>query len=141
MRGSNGNGIWCRKRAGNTNTSQHGIGQPTSITIRKAKAAQLVASNQGRFAALLVKKDEVSLTVSHDVWSRARNKVNVLPIHGPYRVLTLDLAIDLGLSGYLLPAVERLAEAEISEDAEKAASILEQFIREGINEEKASLGR
>jgi hypothetical protein len=109
-------------------------------------AATLMAAAAGRFAAVVVEKEEVSLTLQRDAWSTASEKLDVLAIAGPYRVVTLDLAIDLNVSGYLLPAAKRLAQAGIaivaqcayrrdhllirSEDAELAVSILAQLSTE-----------
>ena len=104
------------------------------------QAALLAAAAADRFAALVVEKEGVSLTLPRKAWAEASQKLPALAAAGPYRVLTLDLEIDLNVSGYLLPAAERLAQAGIaiiaqcafrkdhllirSEDAEIAVSIL-----------------
>lgn len=109
-------------------------------------AALLAAAGADQFVALVVEKDEVSLTLRRDAWSSASPKVHALAVAGPYRVVTLDLEIDLNVSGYLLPAAERLAQAQIaivaqctfrkdhllirSEHAETAISILTRFSAE-----------
>ncbi len=111
-----------------------------------AAAASLVANEAGRFAALVVEADEVSATVAEDAWSAASSAIHARAVAGPYRAITLDLAIDLGVCGYLLPAAERLADAGISivpqcaylkdhllvraEDADRAVAILEALVRE-----------
>lgn len=111
-----------------------------------ATAATLMTATAGRFAAVVVEKEEVSLTLPREAWVAASGQVDVLAVAGPYRVVTLDLAIDLDVSGYLLPAAERLAQAGIaivaqcayrkdhllirSEDAELAVSILTQLSAE-----------
>jgi hypothetical protein len=117
-------------------------------------AASLMATSEGQFSAIVVEKDEVSLTVSRDVWSKTGGKIKTLASDGPYRVLTPDLNIDLNVSGYLLPAAERLAKSGMSivpqcaylkdhlliqaGDTERARSILEQFIEECAKNESES---
>jgi hypothetical protein len=107
------------------------------------QAALLAAAGTGQFAALVVEKEGVSLTLPREAWAEASQKFHALAAAGPYRVVTLDLEIDLNVSGYLLPAAERLAQAGIaivpqcafrmdhllirSEDAEAAVSILTRF--------------
>jgi hypothetical protein len=79
----------------------------------RPEASGLVGRTHG-FVALLVERDEVSLTVAEEVWrgdplrSRARAEA------GPYRAITFDIDIDLGVVGYLAPAAARLAEAAVS---------------------------
>ncbi|MFY9941577.1 MAG: ACT domain-containing protein [Desulfobacterales bacterium] len=110
------------------------------------EAALLAAAGGDQFAALVVEKDEVSLTLRREAWASVSPKAHPLALAGPYRVVTLDLEIDLNVSGYLLPAAERLAQAGIaivaqcafrkdhllirSEDAETAVSILTRFSAE-----------
>mgnify|MGYP003574142244 FL=1 len=119
------------------------------------KTATLLATARAdQFAALMVEKDAVSLTLRREAWSSSFPKVHPLALAGPYRVVTLDLEIDLNVSGYLLPAAERLAQAGIaivpqcafrmdhllirSEDAEAAVSILTRFSAACAQAEKAS---
>jgi hypothetical protein len=110
------------------------------------QAALLAAAGADQFAALVVEKEGVSLTLPREAWTEASQKFHALAAAGPYRVVTLDLEIDLSVSGYLLPAAERLAQAGIaivaqcafrkdhllirSEDAEAAVSILTRFSAE-----------
>ncbi len=107
------------------------------------QAALLAAAGADQFAALVVEKEGVSLTLPREAWAEASQKLHALAAAGPYRVVTLDLEIDLNVSGYLLPAAERLAQAGIaivaqcafrkdhllirSEDAEITVSILRRF--------------
>jgi hypothetical protein len=118
-----------------------------------AAAATLMAKAAGPFTAMVVEKEEVSLTLRRDAWLAASEKIDVLAVAGPYRVVTLDLVIDLNVSGYLLPAAERLAQAGIaivaqcayrkdhllirSEDAQSAVSILTQLSTECAQAESA----
>lgn len=107
------------------------------------QAALLAAAGADQFAALVVEKEGVSLTLPRKAWAEASQKFHALAAAGPYRVVTLDLEIDLNVSGYLLPAAERLAKAGIaivaqcafrmdhllirSEDAKTAVLILKRF--------------
>ena len=65
---------------------------------------------QGAFAALVLERDEVSLTLPEAL----AQQVPQGRLSGPLVALTLDLDVDLGVCGYLLPAAERLAQAGIS---------------------------
>ena len=73
-----------------------------------------VATRLTGFSALVVERDEVSLTLERAVWEPLSLSKKAVAVAGPYRAITLDLQIDLGVSGYLLPAAERLAAAGIS---------------------------
>lgn len=77
-------------------------------------AAHAVARAAPSFAALVLERDEVSLALPERVWQRFSAQFAHATIDGPYRVITFDLNIELSVSGYLLPAAERLAEAGIS---------------------------
>jgi hypothetical protein len=107
-----------------------------------AAAAALRAA--GAFAAVVVERDEVSLTIDEDAWAAAGHAS--LAQAGPYRAITLDIDLDLGVVGYLAPAAARLAAAGISivpqcgyskdhllvreADLAAAVAILEQLARE-----------
>ncbi|HSB60485.1 MAG TPA: ACT domain-containing protein, partial [Vicinamibacteria bacterium] len=78
------------------------------------EAAALVAASRGRFAALLLERDEASLTVADSVWARSPLRPRARAEAGPWRVLTFDLDLDLDVVGYLAPAAARLAEAGVS---------------------------
>jgi hypothetical protein len=110
-------------------------------------AASLIAASTDTFAALLLEADEVSLTIDETVWQEAAaDGVQALSVAGPYRAITLQLNIDLGVSGYLLPAASLLAEAGISivpqcgylkdhlliraEQTDRAVKILEGLVNE-----------
>jgi hypothetical protein len=66
------------------------------------------------FSAVIVERDEVSVTIEQAKWDALAMAKQARAVAGPYRAITLDLQIDLGVSGYLLPAAERLAAAGIS---------------------------
>jgi hypothetical protein len=82
-------------------------------------AAEAVRQSYGRFAALVVEKDEVSLTVEQSLWEFHKQKTAFVKSEGPYRVITLRLnlgrgsGLDLGICGYFAPAAALLAEAGI----------------------------
>ncbi len=110
------------------------------------EAAALVAESAGRFAALVLERDEVSLTVPDVVWAPSPLPARARAVAGPYRVLTFDLDLELDVVGYLAPAAERLAAAGVSVvpqcgflkdhllvregDLERAREVLERWIAE-----------
>lgn len=74
-------------------------------------AAALVAAGAG-FAALVVERDEVSVTVAESSWTgRLTHSARA---QGPFRALTLDVDIALDVCGYLAPAAALLAEAGVA---------------------------
>jgi hypothetical protein len=77
-----------------------------------ARAAALAARPSQAFAALVVERDEVSLTVRKDLWGEAG--LEATAVAGPFCAITLDVNIDLDVCGYLAPAAERLAAAGIA---------------------------
>jgi hypothetical protein len=68
----------------------------------------------GTFMALVLERDEVSLTIEESVWAEATLRARATRDEGPYRAITLDVDLDLSLIGYLAPAAERLARAGVS---------------------------
>jgi len=109
-----------------------------------AEAAPFVANSGGAFAALVVERDEVSLTAPEALWREAPLRRRALRESGPLRVISLDLDLDLSVVGFLAPAAVRLAEAGVSivpqcaflkdhllvhaQDLEAAVRVLEQWI-------------
>jgi len=77
-----------------------------------AQAASIVAQSAGTFAALVLERDEVSLTLPEHAWSTHALKATAQD--GPYRAVTFDVNVDLGVFGYFAPAAVRLANADIS---------------------------
>jgi hypothetical protein len=77
-----------------------------------ADAAALVATAAG-FAALVVERDEVSVTVAELCWAESR-LARAGRAEGPFRALTLDIDIQLDVCGYLAPAATLLAEAGVA---------------------------
>jgi hypothetical protein len=116
--------------------------------VHLAEAAAAVGRSAGRFAAIVVERDEVSVTLERGAWLELSTRVPAAAVAGPYRAITLDLAIDLGVCGYLLPAAERLARAGVSiipqcaylkdhllvraADAERAVAVLQQLSDGGL---------
>jgi len=112
---------------------------------RLAEVAGALAEASG-FAALVVERDEVSLTVPEDRWVRHPLRAAARSDAGPYRALTLDVNLELDLTGYLATAALRLAEAGVSivpqcaflkdhllvpeEHLERAVGVLEALVRE-----------
>lgn len=76
------------------------------------EAASLAVHSADSFVALVVERDEVSLTIREDLWREARLHANA--VAGPFRAITLDIDIDLSVCGYLAPAAVRLGEAGVS---------------------------
>jgi len=63
------------------------------------------------FTAVVLERDEVSVTLPEVVWASSQ-----LPRRaeaGPFRVVTLDLDLDLDVCGFLAPAAAALAAAGI----------------------------
>jgi hypothetical protein len=110
------------------------------------EAAALVAESTGHFAALLLERDEVSLTVPDAIWAPSQLRARARGVAGPYRALTFDLDLELDVVGYLAPAADRLAAAGVSivpqcgflkdhllvreGDLERAREVLERWIAE-----------
>ena len=115
-------------------------------------AAELVSESAGKFAALIVERDEVSLTVEKELWTTRAAAIRHNAVDGPYRVITLQLNVDPSVSGYFEPAARRLAEAGIpivpqcaflkdhvlvhSSDANRAKQIMEDLSGECATSEK-----
>lgn len=78
-----------------------------------AEAARLVEQACEAFVALVLERDEVSLTVPQALWLGSGLGDRARAVAGPFRVITLDLDLELDVCGYLAPAAERLAEAGI----------------------------
>ncbi len=77
------------------------------------EAVSLVAKEDGRFAALIVETDEVSLTIRYTRWRTSPLKGRASAESGPFRVITFALELDPAVVGYFAPAARRLAEAGI----------------------------
>jgi hypothetical protein len=80
---------------------------------RLADAAAFIASQPGRFAALVVERDEVSVTAVLSEWNGSALAA-FARTSPPLRAITLDIDIDLEVCGYLAPAATLLGEAGVS---------------------------
>ena len=78
-----------------------------------AEAAKLVQASAMTFVALVRESEEVSLTIDESIWRYSRLKWQATRDDGPYRVITIDLAMELDVVGFIAPALARLAEAGI----------------------------
>jgi hypothetical protein len=86
-----------------------------SLPLESLAAAGAWVGGCGRgFAALVVERDEVSVTLPESAWLGSPLRARALAAAGPFRALTFDLDLDLELVGFLAPAAERLAEAGVS---------------------------
>ena len=84
-----------------------------SLPVDRLPAATALLARAGdAFAALIRERDEVSLTLPESL--RADLERLATRVAGPYRVITFDLALELDVVGYLVPALERLAAAGVS---------------------------
>jgi hypothetical protein len=79
-----------------------------------AEAAALVARAGGAFAALVLERDEVSVTLPWSLWRAAPLRARAAREDGPFRAISLDVDVDLDVCGYLAPAAARLAAAGVS---------------------------
>ena len=110
---------------------------------RLRPALGFLAGVERGFLGLVRERDEVSLTVDEQAWEAGPLREAALHVSPPYRVLTLDLELELSVVGYMAPAAVRLAEAGISivpqcaylrdhilvqdEDGERARLVLEEY--------------
>ncbi len=78
------------------------------------EAGRLLAARPEPFGAVVRERDEVSLTIEEKLWKRSRLRLRATAESGPFKAITFDLALDLGVVGYLAPATARLAKAGVS---------------------------
>jgi hypothetical protein len=118
-----------------------------SLDRRAADQAAALITRAPGFAALIVERDEVSLTVEQDSWRACPWAAEARAVSRPLRAITLDLDLDLGIVGYLAPAAARLAQAGVSiapqcaylkdhllvaaEQLDRAVGVLERLIADG----------
>jgi hypothetical protein len=97
------------------------------------------------FLALVLTREEVSLTVPAEVWAGHPLAGQARATSGPYCVLTFEAEVEPDLCGYLAPAAARLAEAGVpivpqcafardhvlvpSATVERAARVIQDWIR------------
>jgi hypothetical protein len=108
------------------------------------ETASLAGAVSGKFAALVMERDEVSLTIEKEMWLASSLRPKAVAENGPFRAITLDVNVDLGVVGYLAPAALALADAGVSiipqcaclkdhllvheKDVERAIETLNEFI-------------
>jgi hypothetical protein len=81
---------------------------------RLGDAASLVAGAAGSFASLVLERDEVSVALPERVFEASPLRAAARADAGPYRAITLDIDVELDVTGYLAPAAVLLGEAGIS---------------------------
>jgi uncharacterized protein len=117
-----------------------------SLPVSATSEAGALLGRARCFAVLVLERDEVSVTVEAETWRASPLRARAVGEAGPYRAITLDVDIDLGVVGYLAPAAARLAEAGVSivpqcayrkdhllvreGDLDRAVRVLEGFIAE-----------
>lgn len=102
--------LWARTRLHVWPESVQLVSLPLSLLDQ---AAALLAQARP-FAALVIERDEVSLTVATHTWRASPLAPQARAQSGPWRAITFDLDLELGVCGYLAPAARRLALAGIS---------------------------
>jgi hypothetical protein len=117
---------------------------PSLLPEAAALIASAAAGTGGAFAALVLERDEVSITLSAAAWRASTLSMRATATAGPYRAITFDLDLDLAVIGYLAPAAVALAAAQVSiipqcayrkdhllvreEDLARAVAVLESLI-------------
>lgn len=119
---------------------------PSLLPEAAALIASVTAGAGGAFAfaALVLERDEVSITIAADAWRASTLSMRATATAGPYRAITFDLDLDLAVIGYLAPAAVALAAAQVSiipqcayrkdhllvreEDLARAVAVLESLI-------------
>jgi hypothetical protein len=86
------------------------VSLPVEFAVKAAAAA---ARARPAFAAAVLERDEVSLTVPEETWRSDPLRDRTRAEAGPFRVLSFDLDLDLDVCGYLAPAAAALAAAEV----------------------------
>lgn len=66
------------------------------------------------FSTAIVDKDELTLVLPEDVWEEVRDDLDWDQEPVGYRLITFDIALELGLVGYLATLTDVVAEAGVS---------------------------
>ncbi len=103
-------GLWARTRVHVWPEDYVLVSLPAELAV---KAAASAARARPAFAATVLERDEVSLTVPEETWRSDPLRERARAESGPFRVLSFDLDVDLDVFGYLAPAAAALAEAEV----------------------------
>lgn len=88
--------------------------QLVSLPLSALDQAAALLARTGPFAALVLERDEVSLTVATQAWLASPLVAQARAQTGALRAITFDIDLELGLCGYLAPAARRLAQAGVS---------------------------
>lgn len=75
---------------------------------------QLAKVGTNNFSAVVIEQDEISLTISEIVWRSVADRLDYAAVSSAYKVITLNINLDLAVVGYLAPAATQLAQAGIS---------------------------
>lgn len=76
---------------------------------------QLLSKNdEANFRSCIFDNHEISVLLTEKYWFEQRKKLTYRDEFGPLCGITLDIPLDIEVSGYLRPAVEQLASAGIS---------------------------
>jgi hypothetical protein len=81
---------------------------------RLPEALALAGLSSEAFMAVIVERDEVSLTIEREKWLHCSLRAQAVAESGPFRAITLDVNVGLDVVGYLAPAAQALAEAGVS---------------------------
>ena len=69
---------------------------------------------QESYLSIIFDNHEISVIVADENWQEVREKMPFRQEYGPLRGITFDVPLDIEVSGYLRPAIDRLADAGIS---------------------------
>ncbi len=85
------------------------VSLPLTVLDRAAPLLEVLEP----FSALIVDKDEVTLVLPTDSWTVLREQFEAQAEEG-YRLITLDLPLELGLVGYIARLTHVVAQAGVS---------------------------
>ncbi|MCG6920317.1 MAG: ACT domain-containing protein [Acidobacteria bacterium] len=102
--------LWARTRVHVWPEPYVLVSLPVELAVKAAAAA---ARARPAFAATVLERDEVSLTLPETTWRSDPLRDRERAEAGPFRVLSFDLDLDLDVCGYLAPAAAALAAAEV----------------------------
>ncbi|MFP3951641.1 MAG: ACT domain-containing protein [Candidatus Bathyarchaeia archaeon] len=84
-----------------------------SLDSSKHKVESLL-EGASPFYSLTYTTDEISLVIKRDEWEGNRDRYTGSKYEGPYKVITLDIVLDLSVVGYLAVISQLLADRGIS---------------------------
>lgn len=107
--------------------------------------SRLFSEVHGTFAMITANTTELSILVEESLWSECDLRRLTIAVDGPYRVITLDVTMELGIVGYLAPFLKCLSEGGVcvfancafsndhlivqNEQLDDAIEILDSFIK------------